>query len=102
MLAAPGTASAALDFAGAAPNPSRGPVRFAFSLGAASPVRVSVLDLAGRAVRVLDAGNLGAGAHVLGWDGHDDAGRPVPAGIYFASLEAGGARQVRKVAVLSP
>lgn len=33
-----------------------------------------------------------AGARILRWDGRDGAGRDVAAGVYFLSLEAGGAR----------
>jgi hypothetical protein len=56
-----------------------------------------VLDVTGRALRVLEARAGGTG---VTWDGADDAGRAVPAGIYFARLEAGSAVATRRFAVV--
>jgi flagellar hook assembly protein FlgD len=44
-------------------------------------------DATGRLVNVLAGGALAAGEHRLSWTGTDGAGRPLPAGIYFAKLE---------------
>jgi flagellar hook assembly protein FlgD len=49
-------------------------------------------------VRTLVGGTLEAGEHSARWDGRDDGGHEVAAGLYFAKLEAGGnARTVRIV-----
>jgi hypothetical protein len=69
------------------PVPSRGPVATAFSLPEAGIVRLSVLDVAGRHVRTLIAGeSYLAGRHDVRWDGRDDAGRFAPAGLYVLRL----------------
>lgn len=81
-------------FAAPFPNPSRGAARLAFALPQAADVRLSVLDLAGRAVCVLCAAPLAAGAHELAWDGRA-GGRASPPGLYFAELRVGGKRIVR-------
>lgn len=47
--------------------------------------------------RPLAAGNLAAGAHEMTWTGTDPQDRPVARGLYFAVLEFGGERRVRKV-----
>jgi glucose/arabinose dehydrogenase len=70
----------------AGPNPSTGPVTLRFSMPAGGAVRLDVFDVTGRRVaRVVDQ-TLPAGTHVMRWDGRDDAGEPVPAGVYLARL----------------
>jgi hypothetical protein len=50
---------------------------------------VSIVDLSGRSVRTLETGGLTAGFHPLIWNGRDDAGRPLPAGVYFMRAALG-------------
>jgi flagellar hook assembly protein FlgD len=60
---------------------------------------LAIYDLAGRLVRrLLDEERL-AGAFSARWDGHDDAGRALPSGIYLARLTADGHESVRKLAL---
>jgi len=49
-----------------------------------------VLDATGRRVRDLLHENQAAGTRVIRWDGRDQAGARVPAGVYFVRLEAEG------------
>ena len=76
----------------AAPNPFQVESRIAYDLVGVSPVRLDIRDLHGRRVRTLEARSMDAGRHVSIWDGRDDRGRPVPEGVYFSVLEAGGVR----------
>jgi choice-of-anchor C domain-containing protein len=90
-----------LGLAGPWPNPLRDHCAIAFTLPAASAVRLSVHDARGRTVRVLAAGSLPAGAHLRTWDGRTaDGGRAAP-GFYLVRLSTPGAERVRK-AVLTP
>jgi hypothetical protein len=84
-----------------APNPVRAGTMIRFGLPEPGPVTLTVYSAAGRLVRrVLDARALGAGYHETTWDGTDDAGRRVAAGIYTYRLEAPGRTLHRKLAVL--
>ena len=65
--------------------------------GAAS---LGVYDGAGRLVRRLAVGPLGAGEHAIPWDGKDDAGRAAASGVYFVRLEGDGVRSTRKAVLL--
>jgi hypothetical protein len=56
------------------------------ALAHADRAEVAVYDLAGRHVRQLVDGPLHAGMHDLVWDGHDGAGNPVAAGVYFVRV----------------
>lgn len=60
--------------------------------------RVEVFDLQGRRLRVLAERSFAPGAHVLTWDGRDEAGRAVRRGLYFVRLlTPAGARTARVV-----
>ena len=89
-----------LSFAGALPNPVRGSTRFSFSLREAGDVQLALFDLGGRRVRTVVSGARGAGHHDEAWDGRDDNGRPVGAGLYWARLHAGGKWFTKRVTVL--
>lgn len=61
-----------------------------FNTAAAQPVRVSVLNEAGIAVREMDVASK-AGANTWTWDGRDAAGRPMPDGAYRVAVTTAGA-----------
>ena len=68
-----------------------GPGGFAllrFDLPERAIVSVTVHDLSGRRVRVLNATVMEGGRHHAEWDGRDDRGRLLPGGIYVMSVEA--------------
>jgi hypothetical protein len=83
------------------PNPARGATRIAFALpqGAGAHARLGVYDAQGRRVRGFD-GPFRAGLNEFAWDGADDGGRPVRAGLYFYRLESGGAVLSRRLVVV--
>lgn len=82
------------------PNPARGAARLGFSLPRAGTVQVDVLDLGGRRVRRLAAGERAAGAYALSWDLADERGRAVAAGVYFVAARLGPASFVQRLVVL--
>ncbi len=61
-----------------------------YDLPHAAAVDLTIYDLCGRQVRSLVAKSaLPAGTQRSTWDGRDDAGRPVGAGVYLARLQTG-------------
>lgn len=66
----------------------------------AQVVRVSLYDAAGRLARTLADEPLPAGRHRRVWDGADDRGRPLAAGIYFVRFEGKTAQVGEKVVLL--
>lgn len=80
------------------PNPMRadaGPARVRFALkpdgGLFAPARLEVMDAQGRHVRTLFAGQVQRDRWTTAaWDGTDDDGRTVRAGVYFVTLHAQG------------
>lgn len=100
VTAVPPAAEPAPDFAPAAPNPARGPVRLAFALARGAQVRLEVLDPQGRLVRTLADGAWAAGAASVTWDLADQSGRRVAPGLYLVRLRADGAAATRRVIVV--
>ncbi len=83
---------------GAVPNPSARECEIRFTLDRASSVEISILDLAGRRIRRLPPGGpLGSGPNSVRWDGRDDRGRPVSAGVYFVRIRAAGGEAVSRI-----
>jgi hypothetical protein len=82
------------------PNPFNPVTRISFDLPVTGPVRLTVHDVRGRAVRNLVAGVLSFGTHTAVWNGTDDAGRRVPSGVYFCRIEAGDFVATRKMMLL--
>ena len=88
------------------PNPLRlaelpqiGVIRFA--LPNATTVRLTIFDMTGRIVRTLvNDENLHAGYHEARWNGRDDSGRRVTAGIYLYRLEAANFNASHKLILL--
>jgi hypothetical protein len=82
------------------PNPARGQCLLRYSLAAPGQGSLTVFDASGRKVRTLESGALARGAHGLRWDGRNDAGGTIPAGIYFAQLRVDQDVQTQRLVLL--
>jgi len=87
----------------AQPNPFApqfGQVRISFGLGATNITpRLRIFNLLGQEVARFTGVDLRRSNAVL-WDGRDQLGRAVPAGVYFYQLEAGRQRAVKKLVLV--
>jgi WD40 repeat protein len=70
----------------ARPNPFNQSTAIHFELARDARVRLDVYDAAGRKVRTLLDHVVPVGYQAIGWNGRDDAGADVAAGIYFVRL----------------
>ena len=82
------------------PNPFGHATAIRFDLPGREPVELSVLDPSGRRVRRLYRGTLDGGAHTATWDGEDEAGRRVAAGVYLSYLKAGALSRTQRLVLL--
>jgi hypothetical protein len=89
-----------LGLGGAQPNPAPGRTTIAWSLPKRERSTIAVFDVAGARVRTLADGEHAAGRQQAVWDGRDDRGRPLGAGMYFVRLEAEGRRFERSVVLI--
>ncbi len=71
-----------------------------YQLAQAGLVRLAIYDMLGQQVAVLVNGEQKQGRYQVTWDGRDQRGMPVSAGVYFYHLEAGPFSMVRKMALL--
>jgi hypothetical protein len=82
----------------ASPNPvSEGLSTIPFVMSSPGPVKLRLLDLAGREVRLLVDKRMEAGAHSVHWDGRDNQGHLVKAGTYIYQLRTSGFESSRKL-----
>lgn len=97
----PGVPAARFELAQNVPNPFNPRTVIAFTLERAGTARLRIHDAAGRLVRTLRDGDaLPAGRHEAVWEGLDDAGRPVAAGVYHCRLESGGQVASRRLTLV--
>ena len=82
------------------PNPFNPTTTISYELPKNSFVNIIIYDLLGREVKVLVSGELVSGFHEIIWDGKDNFGRSVGAGVYFYLIKAGEFRQMKKMVLL--
>jgi hypothetical protein len=87
------------------PNPFRPSTTICFTLpggsGARRWVNLAIHDISGRNVKTVIDSELGPGDHSVIWNGEDDDGKRVSAGIYFCVLRVSGEKISRKMALLN-
>jgi 1,4-alpha-glucan branching enzyme len=73
------------------PNPFSGHTHITFGLpdGLAGDTDLAIFDLTGRKVRTLATDKQSPGRYQIEWDGTDDRGRSLPAGVLLVRLDAG-------------
>ena len=86
------------------PNPFHGSTKIRFEVPMRAPeaqnVQVRVYNTLGQVVRILVDANIQASTYLLEWDGRNDLGRPLSAGVYFYRLDAGEVHLTKKLALL--
>jgi subtilisin family serine protease len=84
----------------ARPNPVGGETEILYQLPTASPVAIRVYNVAGQVVRTLVDAKQEAGYKRVTWDGRNDQGVRVGAGVYLYRMEAGSFMATRKMVVI--
>ncbi len=82
------------------PNPFNPTTIIRYDLSEAGRISLIVYDVLGREVKFLVSGELVSGFHQAEWDGTDEIGRSVAAGIYLYRIETQGYSQTRKMLLL--
>jgi len=83
-----------------APNPFMGKTVLRYSLAKSGPVSLAIFGITGQKVRTLVSENASAGTHEVAWDGRDDFGKAVGAGVYFARFAAEKVHSTERITVL--
>jgi flagellar hook assembly protein FlgD len=82
------------------PNPFNPETSIKYQLPARTLVILRIYNALGQEVRTLVDGLQDAGSYATQWDGKDNKGRPLSAGIYLMRLEAGEFTMTRKMAMV--
>ena len=82
------------------PNPFGDGTVISYQLPGETAVSLTIYNVAGQAVRTLVDGRQPAGNYNLKWDGRDDRGRKLSAGVYLYRLDAGASTATRKLVVV--
>jgi len=84
------------------PNPFADATQFIFDIPEASDVSIKIYDLLGRFVITLldNRFDFAVQSLTIPWNGTDEPGKKVPAGVYFAVLKIGGKTRVVKMLIL--
>jgi serine protease len=71
------------------PNPFNATTLIQFSMKKDGEATLSIYDLLGRQIKVINSGHIAAGNHTFTWNGTDKSGVIVNSGVYFYRLESG-------------
>lgn len=82
------------------PNPMRTTGDFSLEMPESGRARLAVHSVTGQLVRTILDDHLPAGVRQVKWDGRDNAGRAVAAGIYFYQADIGGQRRNGRITVV--
>ncbi len=79
------------------PNPTNASATIRLAAPSDRPIELVLLTLGGRRVKILP---LRSNDREVVWDGRDQGGRLVPAGVYFLTMTTGVGRSVQKLQVV--
>ncbi len=85
------------------PNPNpvvNGVTALRYRIGQAGHVKLTITDVSGRQVRLLQDEAVRAGEHLMQWDGKNSQGSAVAAGVYFVRLQSTMGAKTQRVTVV--
>lgn len=74
------------------PNPFNSGTVIQYHIPEGGYTTLSIYNVAGQKIRTFIPGMQGAGAHMVSWDGKDQAGREVASGVYIYRIDSRGIR----------
>jgi hypothetical protein len=82
------------------PNPFTGRTTLAYRLPESSSVKIAVYDALGRIRATITDELQNPGTHTLTWDGRDDGGEDLRAGVYFIRLVSSEFRKTARLVIV--
>ena len=79
------------------PNPFSASTAIPYKINKPQDISIKIFDILGREVRTFSRGFQGTGTYGITWDGRDNFGRKVTAGVYFYQLKTQNGIQVKKM-----
>jgi formylglycine-generating enzyme required for sulfatase activity len=82
------------------PNPFNPTTTIPYSLSSSGHVRVDVFNITGQRIATLVNTHMAEGSHTTSWNGRDESGKAVGAGIYLYRLSSGEMSEARKMLLI--
>ncbi|MDI6841005.1 MAG: C25 family cysteine peptidase, partial [bacterium] len=82
------------------PNPFNKATAIRYELPVRSKVSIKIYDITGSLVRILVDGIHRAGYYMVTWDGRDDVGKKLAAGVYFYQINAADFISIKKAILI--
>jgi hypothetical protein len=82
------------------PNPSLGDIDIQLDMPERSAATITVSDIQGRRVATLEQRTFEAGSHHVRWQGRDEGGASVAAGVYYVLAEGAGWIEMRRIVLM--
>lgn len=82
------------------PNPFNPETRIQYRVPFTQEVRIDIFNTTGQQVRSLVNQTVSAGSHTVIWNGLNDFGMAVPAGVYFYRIQAGDFELTKQLALI--
>ncbi len=82
------------------PNPFNPATDISFTMDNASDVSLTIFNMLGQKVKVLENAYLAAGTHTYRWNGRDQLGQSVSTGVYLYTLTDGKKSITKKMALM--
>jgi hypothetical protein len=79
------------------PNPFNPTTTIGYSIAQPGMVNLTIYDASGRLVKTLVSENMGMGEHEVMWNGTNNAGSEVSAGMYLYKVDAGSFVETKKM-----
>lgn len=82
------------------PNPFNPATEIFYTIDTKAPVVIKIFDITGQIICTFNEGLKEPGLYSVYWNGRDNSGALVAAGIYFYKVQAGGRNKVSKMTLL--
>jgi flagellar hook assembly protein FlgD len=82
------------------PNPLKRQTKISYQLPTEGYTSLAVYNIAGQKIKTLVKEAQNVGTHNATWNGQDESGKPVSAGIYIYRLQTGNGCRTRKMTVI--
>lgn len=90
----------AISINGLIPNPFNPSITISFNVGQSGTVELNIFDLTGRLITRLVSQEFKIGQYSRQWDGRDNKGSMMPAGVYLVRINNGTTTDSKKVTLV--
>ena len=82
------------------PNPFNPRITISFNVGQPGPVELNIYDLGGRCIKYLVSQEFEVGQYNRHWDGRDNSGSMMPAGVYLVRVKDQSTTDSKKITLV--